>query len=263
MNKIAFISCLFGKNVNRNLYPPPLENQSYFFSNNLSLEKTCISKGWIYIYIDMQLSEDDIISSLQSKYIKFLQFLNDNRLSKLFEGYSYLLYADHKRYVKKTHIESYLKLSMDSGKTMIISKHEEKNILSKEIENSVLQERYKKKMQITLDMVAEKNIPMNTEMCNTGIIFYHLDTFFLIKDLLSNVYNTSILLLQPQCQIIFSIFSKEYDIYILKIPFDFIRIEWKNPDQYFEYNEKKTDHIYLFFIALILLLMFFLYKRRN
>jgi hypothetical protein len=73
---LIFISCIFGEEF-KYVHPSPNNKNSYFFTNNRELKYEIINKGWNYIYINMVLSEDSIISSLQSKYIKFLNFLDD------------------------------------------------------------------------------------------------------------------------------------------------------------------------------------------
>ena len=74
MDNLLVISCIFGFNFNKVHHSPDIKN-SFFFTNNPILKNEIVNKGWNYIYVDKPISNDSIISSLQSKYIKFLEFL--------------------------------------------------------------------------------------------------------------------------------------------------------------------------------------------
>lgn len=140
---IACVSCIFGNRF-KYVYPAPIPSHSYFFSNNKDIEKNISTMGWIFIYIspDINYENKDIKSSLQSKYVKFLQFLEN---LEIFRNYSYLLYTDHKRYIKNHHIDDYLHLYKYHRLPIILSLHERENRdLKSEIQDSLIQDRYKK-----------------------------------------------------------------------------------------------------------------------
>ena len=82
----------------------------YFFSNNESIKNEIESKGWKFYYIPFKLYDDNITSALQSKYIKFLQFLNDY---PDFKKYKKILYFDHKVFIKKEHLTKLNSLAND------------------------------------------------------------------------------------------------------------------------------------------------------
>ena len=84
------------------IYPAPLKSDCYFFSNNLKLKNLCTSKGWKFIFINkFKITNDYRVSSLQRKYIKFLQF-DKNYLD--WSPSESILYFDHKLKVCQNHI---------------------------------------------------------------------------------------------------------------------------------------------------------------
>lgn len=244
---IAFISCIFGKEFN-NIYPAPLQNHSYFFTNNTNIEEKIKNHGWKYLYVPFPISyqnNKNIQYSIQSKFVKFLQFLNHDNFKTLFSTYSYILYADHKRYIQKSHIDSYIELYKKNRLPIIISLHEKPNrTLEKEIEESILQLRYKENMPKTIELIKKYKIDYNTHICNTGIIFYSLlDMNYSIYEMLYNIYYTSHSLQQPQCQILWSIFSQQNKHMIYTIPFYQIDVLWEEPKNDVLWKQPKDDVI--------------------
>jgi hypothetical protein len=244
--KLLIISCIFG-NTFKNVYHAPLKENCYFFSNNIDIKQEVENKGWVYFFIDFILSDDSIISSLQSKYIKFLIFLND---FPLFKKYQSILYFDHKVYIKTNHINKLLRYNED----IIIRKHESyrKNIWS-EVEEASKQERYMKNMDKTIKFINDKinnnEISENVQICNTGLILYnnYNDT----KPMLQDIYNTCINLEQPECQIIWPIFSQKYSNKIKIIDFNEIKPLWLDPYYYYYIINK----IFIFFLTLFLIFL--------
>ena len=274
---IAFISCIFGTQF-KNVYPAPLKNHSYFFTNNTEIEQTIRKNGWNYLYVPFPLYENDkyynkdnlIFCSLQSKFVKFIQFLKDPQFKNLFSSYSYLLYADHKRYIKQTHIEAYLNLYQKTRYPLIISSHEIPNrTLKMEIDESLYQPRYAKSMDATIQLIKEYRISLDTPICNTGIIFYSLtDMNEKMYHMLDLIYQTCISLQQPQCQILWAIFSHSYNSYnhndIHRIPFRQIVIEWKEPGEMYDSKSPDSFALLLFIIFIIsILMLFFIWFHRN
>jgi hypothetical protein len=116
--EILIISCIFGKKFKK-IYPAPIvtagplavgvnelvtPSKCLFFTNNPTLKKEIERKGWTPVFINMPLTDNSTVSSVQSKYIKFLQFLNNNRFKQLKEKYKQILYFDHKFQVFPQHI---------------------------------------------------------------------------------------------------------------------------------------------------------------
>ena len=61
------ISCIFGKKFTKYMLH---QIKIVFFTNNIDIKEEIINKGWNYVYVNKPLV-NDIVSSLQSKYIKF------------------------------------------------------------------------------------------------------------------------------------------------------------------------------------------------
>jgi hypothetical protein len=188
------------------------------------------NKGWKFIFINFKLSTDNITSSLQSKYIKFLIFLNDY---PEFKKYKQILYFDHKVFIKENDVDTLIDILNENDQyNIIIRKHENyrKNIWT-EVEEAKKQERYNKNMNKTIKFINEKinknEITADVDICNTGLILYN--NYDDILPMLNDIYNTCVELEQPECQIIWSIYSQKYSNKIKLIDFDYVKPLWKEP----------------------------------
>ena len=272
-NELLIISCIFGTKF-KYVYPAPSENNCIFFSNNESIKNEIESKGWKFYYIPFKLYDDNITSALQSKYIKFLQFLNDY---PDFKKYKKILYFDHKVFIKKEHLNKLNSLANDiDGKYfLIIRQHEEENrTLWQEIDAANMQERYKKNMDKIINLVnnemTEKEIE-EIKIFNTGLIYYI--NYEKIMPMLNNIYNMCLEYKQPECQIIWGISSKNYLENIYNIHFhNFIKPKWESPKKVIEnflgssyYNNIKLEDnrkniiSKLLFMLLIFIVLFILF----
>ena len=226
---VLIISCIFG-NKFKKVYPAPFLTNCYFFSNNMMLKTEIENKGWTFIFVDFKLSNDNITGSLQSKYIKFLIFLKDY---PEFKKYKQILYFDHKVFIKEHDVDALIDILNENDKyNIIIRKHENyrKNIWS-EVEEAKKQERYNKNMNKTISFITKKinknEITADVDICNTGLILYN--NYDDILPMLNDIYNTCIKLQQPECQIIWSIYSQKYSNKIKLIDFDYVKPLWKEP----------------------------------
>jgi len=182
MDELIVISCIFG-NKFKKVFPSPDKKNSFFFTNNAEIKEEIVNKGWNYIYVNKPLSDNYIVSSLQSKYIKFLIFLKD--------------YPEFQ----------------NSNKSLIIRQTPiNKSTIKQEIDQAMGQPRYVKNMNKTNNfvkqMISSRIIKENVRICNTGLLIYiNRDK---IEELLNNVYNKCMEHEQPECQIYWSIFSQKY-----------------------------------------------------
>lgn len=199
------------------------EGKCYFLSNNLQLKKQAERAGWNFVFLDnLQQVDNFRISSLQSKYIKFLQF--DKQIIGANENDD-ILYFDHKLHITNQHIEK-IKNICNSD---ILLRHTPsiKNI-DDEIYSSIIHKsalRYTEFMPQTLSWLDQKykeNYTNNYRIANTGIIYYKNPT--LVKNLCDQVYQTCINLGQPQCQIIWGILSQKYEKNIQYIDWNMLKI---------------------------------------
>jgi hypothetical protein len=230
MDNLIFISCIFGEEF-KYVHPSPNNKNSYFFTNNPELKDEIINKGWNYIYINMILSEDSMISSLQSKYIKFLKFLDD---FPQFQNAKIIVYFDHKENVSLNTVgEIELLINNNSDKSLIIRQTpSNKTSVYHEIQAAMGQSRYVKNMDKTKNFVkngiSTKQFDENVRICNTGLlIFINREQ---IKELLENVYEKCMEHEQPECQIYWSIFSQKHKEKIKEINWiDIKNIERTDP----------------------------------
>lgn len=227
-NNLLIISCIFGDKFTK-VYKAP-NNNSYFFTNNVNIKSEILEKKWKYIYINCELTSDSIKSSLQSKYIKFLQFLKDY---PQFLNYSNILYFDHKFLINDKWVNNINKLLINNNNYNIIIRKTPlvKLTLDDEINVCIKQDRYKKNINITKSFISSliksNKISNNTRICNTGLIIYN--NYSNIMPMLNDIYNYCIKHQQPECQIYWGIFSQLYKDKILNIEFNDLNPIWKLP----------------------------------
>ena len=155
MNNLLIISCIFGKQF-KYVHPSPDNKNSYFFTNNKELKGEIINKGWNYVYVNKVLSDDIIISSLQSKYIKFLKFLDN---FPQFQNAKTIIYFDHKENVSSASIDE-IKLLINNNvdKSLIIRQTpSNKTSVYDEIKAAMGQSRYVKNMDKTKNFIKDKS----------------------------------------------------------------------------------------------------------
>ena len=221
MEDIIFISCIFGNNFKK-VHLSPNKDKSFFFTNNPDIKNEIINKDWIYVYVNVPLINDILESSLQSKYIKFLIFLND---FPEFKKYKHIVYFDHKECINMNTINQIMILINNNlNKSLIIRQTPLiKNTIQDEVNAAMGQERYVKNMNITKKFINDNinNISPNVRICNTGLLIYiNINN---IKELLNSVYNKCIEHKQPECQIYWSIFSQKYKNEIMEIEWTYIK----------------------------------------
>lgn len=207
MENTIFISCYFGLDIQDINYAPFL-NKSYFFCNNKKYQKFIESKKWIFVYVKFPIYKDILISSLQSKYIKFLIFLKKYHFFRKFNN---IIYFDHKEIFNHQSFQQIQPLmERYSNKSIIIRKSEfYKTNLKDELLRSKYQAKYSKNLYKTIYLInlLYKNSYHNP-IYNTGlIIFMNINK---IRPLLQTIYNYCIKHRQPQCQIYFSLLSPKY-----------------------------------------------------
>jgi hypothetical protein len=212
MQNVLCISCYFGNNK-ISIHPAPKLKNCVFFSNNIDVKEEALQNGWRFEYVPKELSSDPVMSSLQSKYIKFLIFLQD---FERYRSYSKILYWDHHLEVDFTHLEKVLTYDSVDDISIVIREHENlsrKNVWD-EIEEASNQERYRKHMQNTIHFIGNKP---TGKVCNTGFIFYK--NYECVLDMLQDIYDACCHLQQPCCQIFWSVYSPKYSHKIHMIPF--------------------------------------------
>ena len=183
------------------------------------IKSEIINKGWNYVYVNKVLTNNYVVSSLQSKYIKFLKFLDD---FPEFQNAKTIIYFDHKEIVSSSTIDEIKLLINDNlDKSLIIrqEKWTDKTNIYQEFDTAMTQERYLTNISITKkfvkDLISTNEYSENVIICNTGLlIFINREN---IKELLNKVYETCIDHGQPECQIYWNIFSQKYKDQIKEI----------------------------------------------
>jgi len=224
----AVISCLFGSRF-KDVYPAIEGVNSIFFTNNELIRREIESKGWTYRFVEAHpISDSYRISSQQSKYIKYLQFVKD---FPEFSGLRCITYVDHKFFLKETHL-TWIKENKSPSKSILIRTTPAcKTSISDEIIAAMPQERYSENMAATIEWVEkmkrEKCISEYVRIVNTGLIDYsNLDLIF---PLLNAVYSAVWDLRQPECQIIWAVLAQEYDNAIQKVAWEDLCPLWAEP----------------------------------
>ena len=118
----------------------------------MELENVAQESGWNFIFFDgMPISAESRVASLQSKFIKFLQF--EKPLINWKYGES-ILYFDHKFEVKSEHVA----LLQDLCKTEILIRNTPKQKLRihDEVNAALQQKRYAEVMPATIQWINEK-----------------------------------------------------------------------------------------------------------
>tara|TARA_A100001035_G_C27777702_1_gene499949 strand:+ start:283 stop:1134 length:852 start_codon:yes stop_codon:yes gene_type:complete len=204
LNKDLLVSCVFGVKFSK-LHPALFNYRCVLFSNNIKLKKEALKKGWEFEFVDkFELSKDHFLSSLQSKYIKFLQFLDD---FPAYKKYRSITYIDHTIKISKEESKRLKGLFHRNKKIFMISSA--KGYLATESldKASKSHQRYRNSYKQTKDWINyqldHKNIPSPPQEYATGFIMYK--DFKQLMPFLKNVYATIWDLRQPHCQTIWAV----------------------------------------------------------
>jgi hypothetical protein len=228
MQNHLIVSCAFGTHIG-SVYPAVPGRRNAFFSNNPAMEKTVREKGWNYIKVtDFPLSNDILISSLQSKWVKFLKFLPD---IPLFDDVEKITYHDHKFCVEAAHLDWILANNLDQHDMLIRETPRLKETISDEVEAAVAQERYLRNMPQTLDfirnLVDAGKISERIRILNTGLM--HFNNLPACRPFTDAVYETCSRLQQPECQIVFAALLQMSSVRIKRVPWSQLEPLWKAP----------------------------------
>jgi len=222
------ISCITG-NRYKTVYPAPIANHSYFFTNNKEIFDELENKGWVPIYYNIPIG-NIWQSSMDSKYIKFLQFLKDDQFQGIFGIYRKIIYIDHKLYLKKEHIE---KVNQLKEKPILVTRTPQfKDNVMHEFSIAINQKRYQK-TQVELFNYIKKKVTregykQKSRICRTGLIFYHLNNEK-VMEMITKIYDDVMAIPNPQCQIVWAMISQKYRQIIQEIEWKTLNIPWADP----------------------------------
>lgn len=208
MTETLYISCIFGAKFTC-LYPAFEGRRCVMFSNNPQLKQEALRKGWEFeLVTKFPLSKDFRESSLQSKYIKFLQFLDDY---PEYQRYSNITYFDHKNVFS---IEEAERLSglMQSDKHIFMLSSREGWCVVDEMKLSSQEERYRASMKRMQDwaqgLVDAGKASWDGQIYATSFLMYR--DYDAVMPFLKEVYDTLWQLKQPQCQSVWGVLSQAH-----------------------------------------------------
>ncbi|WP_077338947.1 hypothetical protein [Pseudocolwellia agarivorans] len=178
----------------------------YFYSNNKKLKTEIQFKGWLFCFVEGELSNgESIASSLLAKKVKFLQIYNTS-----FSHFEHIIYMDSRRIT-----DDIFNIIQRNEKGILIRYEAKlKPSIWHEVDEAKGQERYAKHMDKTIDFINAKLTQgyfANNRVMNTGIIAYAMNTKNTrIRSLCNEVYNACVTLQQPECQILWCLLSQPY-----------------------------------------------------
>ena len=222
------VSCLFGTDFDA-VYPAITGQRSLFFTNRVDLQKHIGEMGWECILWNVDCPPTDVLlSSLQSKWVKFLQVLD---VFEDFRAYRSITYVDHKFFLKAKHIQWIMRHRDETKHVLIRETPALKETLTSEVEAASGQERYERHMAETLAyLYALKSngyVSENVRIVNTGLIHYTNPT--LARGLTNSVFEACIQLNQPECQILWAALSQIRPARVQKVSWEALKPLWIAP----------------------------------
>ncbi len=230
-----------------NIYPAPVAEgwNCVFFSNSDKVGELAEKRGWTFCKVNLpEALGDYTTSSLQSKWVKFLQFMKPNDLIEAdFSNIDEVIYFDHKFWVKPDHIRTML-AETDGAAILIRETPVEKSNILQEVEAARGIPRYEASMPATEAYIADKvaeGTSMEFRICNTGLIHYRRPQVGL--KLANEVYDSCMKLNQPECQIFWAIHAQNFGEDIRVIPFGTPPVEnvqWQDPVEALGASDRKS-----------------------
>ena len=224
------VTGVFGNQFVR-LFEAPRDCDAVIFSNNEELSAEAEQKGWTFVLAKsgpLGMSSDERVSALQSKYVKFMQFMED---FPEYQSDGPVTYIDHKVKITREHLE-WMSGLVQSGRSILLRNTPTvKTTLSDEIAAAMPQERYSVMMTQTAMWIAEmkrtRGIKESVRIMNTGLI--HYVDIPSIRPLLDEVFRTTWSLGQPECQIIWAALMQPYEALVQRVAWSEIGIDHANP----------------------------------
>lgn len=223
--KPLIISCLFGATFSQ-VHEAVAGARCVFFSNNRGLKNTVEAKGWEFEYVKTHpLTDDYRFSSLQGKYIRYLQFFDE---FPKYASEDLIIYCDHKFALDERHVQ-YIADHFPHDKSVLIRNTPRLKLsIQDEIDQAMEWERYAQTMPQTITWLerecASRGLSMSNRIMNTGLIAYRDATT--VKPLLEEVYETTWRLAQPECQIVWGLLSQAYERRIQRIEWEALDPAW-------------------------------------
>jgi len=224
LNSVAVYTTYCGSLINKTFNPSKVSAKyaHYFVSNNENVLMEASQLGWIPIYIDLQVSEDPILSSYQAKIAKALPHL----IPQL-NDYDFTLYRDDKINVSLDELDNFIIEFVKNNSSLAVRPHPflSGNILF-EFGEAMLQSRYKSEWTKTVKYITEKvknGQSLECQMYHTCLILRnmkHSDTKLINEDWYQQIQLCGI-----ECQISFDFIAQNFSsISLLPIAIDYGKI---------------------------------------
>lgn len=222
------ISCYFGNHI-RKIHPAPRGWRCVFFCNNPVFERELSAQGWEFRLVSRYpIIPDWRVASLQSKYVKFLGFLQD---FPEFTRFSRIIYFDHSVWMGRKDVRWILRHHSRENAVLLLRHAAIGRTVDEEAEVARAQSRYAECMPATLEWMEERRQqgcdPENVLVDATTIISYcdHQR----IQPLLDETVETMWRLGQPECQIIWSLLAQKHGASIQRVAWQDLSPRWHVP----------------------------------
>lgn len=228
--KPMIVSGLFGTEF-KTVHPSLPTYRCVLISNNESLRFEAEEKGWEFRMLTipgMELTSDLLLSSIQSKYVKFMMFSSD--FPEYFTGQP-ILYVDHKIHLREEDVLFIQKSIPEEKSLLVINTPRLKSKITDEIDDAMNHARYRMAMPETLvwleHIKGSRGIQESVRIMATGLIYYqHLHS---VRGLLDECHEVVQHLNQPECQIIWAALSQPYESLIQRVDWSEISIKHELP----------------------------------
>jgi hypothetical protein len=224
------ISCFFGGQIH-NVYPAVKGYECIFFSNSDQFRSLICSRGWKFRLVKtLPLATDYLQDSIQAKYIKFLQFFPE---FQEFANREWIIYFDHTVFVRKSDLD-WIRLHHHPDKCALVLRHlaADRTIWG-EVEAASSQLRYAQAMPQTIEwlqgLVKSHSISLDCTVDATTLISYREPNR--LRNLLELVYQETLRLGQPECQILWSALAQLFPDAIQRYAWNELDPLWRVPYQ--------------------------------
>ncbi len=154
VENLAIYSTYCGTTPNKTFNPKPVDSRypHFFISNNRDVLAEAISAGWIPILLNVEVSENLVLSAHQAKMAKAIP----HRIS-LIADFDYLFYKDDKIDVNVDRMGEFVSILENSGSALALRQHPflPPNVLH-EFGQAMLQPRYKAQWIQTVKYITEE-----------------------------------------------------------------------------------------------------------
>lgn len=212
MAALLVTSCLFTDGAFA-LYDAPQGESlaAHFFTNRPDIAEAADRQGWVPVLLPAPLGGSDSLElSLQSKYVKFLRYLDDPALGPRFARFDQVLHVDHKFALNARHVSA-LQATRRDAAIVLRATPRLKTSVWEEVAHAERQERYLRHMPQTrayIEAALAAGLSAETRIANTGLILWR-DRALALR-LGGQVFAASSLLRQPECQIFWALLAQPF-----------------------------------------------------